>query len=326
MNKYNKIINVTFSSIGKNRELRADLAASWEELSSSKNPNNVELSNNLLTYMMFRFGWSFSPKSAMNIAPNKAKSAFKDYKSMFSGNDESNPVAIHEFLIQYARNNWYSKIWVNPGLTSEEGSFVTKNGIKYFILTDPEIVENLHFLRMGKSRYVRIKEGVYMQVEKLGIAKNFLEYNGSASNSASMKSVITNASTSEQTKQYKGLQVQDTIEDLDSEIEDDSEEVFTEKKITTSIIDMLNSFSADIPEYIQDAEFKKLLNSRKILKNIGEIGFKATFNQAVEANDKKTVWDMLQKIATSMKDSFTEKEIEKSYKNIQKKFEEDNLC
>ena len=51
---------------------------------------------------MFRFGWSFSPKSAMNIAPNKAKEAYPNYKEIFSTTDEFNTADMMNFLYQYA--------------------------------------------------------------------------------------------------------------------------------------------------------------------------------------------------------------------------------
>ena len=318
MNKRNPIINITFSSIGKSRAVRSDLAASWEELATSDNASRKELSNDLMTYMMFRFGWSFSPKSAMNIAPNKAKENYDRYKDIFSTNDEYSESDMMNFLYQYARNNWYSKIWVNPHLSKEEGVFKTINGKSYFIVKDPEIISHLNFLKIGKSRYIRVNASSFVKVTQLGIENNFLEFDGSSNNSIFMKSIIEAESTNKQKGLYTGLQVEDnTVEDVDEQSDEDNNNIVT------------NAFGPEeavMPEYINNKEFKALLDNKKVLATIEEKGFKASFNKEVKAGNVDVVYEMLEKIAIAATTILTEKEIQKSYKNIIEKFKEDSLC
>lgn len=318
MNKRNKILNITFNSIGKSRGTRSDLAASWEELATSDNSARRELSNDLMTYMMFRFGWSFSPKSAMNIAPNKAKEAYPNYKEIFSTTDEFNTADMMNFLYQYARNNWYGKMWVNPHLDKDEGMFKIVNGKSYYIVKDAERLTGLNFLKLGKNRYIRVNEVSFVKVERLGIENNFFEFDGSSNNGIFMKSVIDNSSTNKQKKDYTGLQVEDnTIEDLDDENDDDNSGVITKP---------FNSPEATMPEYINHKELKALLDNKKVLKSIEEKGFKASFNKEVKAGNVDVVYEMLEKIAEAMTTTLSEEEIQKSYKNILKKFKEDSLC
>lgn len=318
MNKRNKILNITFNSIGKSRGTRSDLSASWEELATSDNSARKELSNDLMTYMMFRFGWSFSPKSAMNIAPNKAKEAYPNYKEIFSTTDEFNVADMMNFLYQYARNNWYGKMWVNPHLEKDEGMFKTINGKSYYIVKDAERLAGLNFLKLGKNRYIRVNEVSFVKVERLGIENNFFEFDGSSNNGIFMKSVIDNSSTNKQKKDYTGLQVEDnTIEDFDEENDDDNSGV---------INNPFNSPEATMPEYISHKELKALLDNKKVLKSIGEKGFKASFNKEVKAGNVDVVYEMLEKIAEAMTATLSEEEIQKSYKNILKKFKEDSLC
>lgn len=318
MNKRNPIINITFNSIGKSRAVRSDLAASWEELASSDNAARKELSNDLMTYMMFRFGWSFSPKSAMNIAPNKAKENYTRYKDIFSTNDNYSETEMMNFLYQYARNNWYSKMWVNPHLDSDEGMFKTINGKTYYILKDPEVISHLNFLKIGKSRYIRVNASSFVKVTQLGVENNFLEFDGSSSNGMFMSSVIDRETTNKQKKSYTGLQVEDnTFEDNDEQNEDDNSNV------------TLNTFISEkaiMPEYISNKEFKSLLDNKKVLNAIEEKGFKTTFNKEVKSGNVEVVYEMLEKIANAATTVLTEKEIQKSYKNIIEKFKEDSLC
>lgn len=318
MNKRNPIINITFNSIGKSRAVRSDLAASWEELASSDNAARKELSNDLMTYMMFRFGWSFSPKSAMNIAPNKAKENYTRYKDIFSTNDSYSETEMMNFLYQYARNNWYSKMWVNPHLDSDEGMFKTINGKTYYILKDPEVISHLNFLKIGKSRYIRVNPSSFVKVTQLGVENNFLEFDGSSSNGMFMSSVIDRETTNKQKKSYTGLQVEDnTFEDNDEQNEDDNSNV------------TLNTFISEkavMPEYISNKEFKALLDNKKVLNAIEEKGFKTTFNKEVKSGNVEVVYEMLEKIANAATTVLTEKEIQKSYKNIIEKFKEDSLC
>ena len=318
MNKRNKILNITFNSIGKSRGTRSDLAASWEELATSDNSARRELSNDLMTYMMFRFGWSFSPKSAMNIAPNKAKEAYPNYKEIFSTTDEFNVADMMNFLYQYARNNWYGKMWVNPHLEKDEGMFKNVNGKSYYIVKDAERLTGLNFLKLGKNRYIRVNEVSFVKVERLGIENNFFEFDGSSNNGIFMKSVIDSSSTNKQKKDYTGLQVEDnTVEDFDEENEDDNSGVISSS---------FNSPEATMPEYINHKELKALLDNKKVLKAIEEKGFKASFNKEVKAGHVDVVYEMLEKIAEAMTTTLSEEEIQKSYKNILKKFKEDSLC
>ena len=318
MNKRNKILNITFNSIGKSRGTRSDLSASWEELATSDNSARRELSNDLMTYMMFRFGWSFSPKSAMNIAPNKAKEVYPNYKEIFSTTDAFNTADMMNFLYQYARNNWYGKMWVNPHLDKDEGVFKTVNGKSYYIVKDAERLTGLNFLKLGKNRYIRVNEVSFVKVERLGIENNFFEFDGSSNNGIFMKSVIDNSSTNKQKKDYTGLQVEDnTIEDLDEENDDDNSGVISSP---------FNSPESTIPEYINHKELKALLDNKKVLKAIKEKGFKASFNKEVKAGNVDVVYEMLEKIAEAMTTTLSEEEIQKSYKNILKKFKEDSLC
>ena len=318
MNKRNKILNITFNSIGKSRGTRSDLSASWEELATSDNSARRELSNDLMTYMMFRFGWSFSPKSAMNIAPNKAKEAYPNYKEIFSTTDEFNVADMMNFLYQYARNNWYGKMWVNPHLEKDEGMFKTVNGKSYYIVKDAERLTGLNFLKLGKNRYIRVNEVSFVKVERLGIENNFFEFDGSSNNGIFMKSVIDSSSTNKQKKDYTGLQVEDnTVEDFDEENEDDNSGVISSS---------FNSPEATMPEYINHKELKALLDNKKVLKAIEEKGFKASFNKEVKAGHVDVVYEMLEKIAEAMTTTLSEEEIQKSYKNILKKFKEDSLC
>ena len=254
----------------------------------------------------------------MNIAPNKAKENYDRYKDIFSTTDEFNEGDAMNFLYQYARNNWYSKIWVNPMLEEGEYAYKTIKGKNYLILADPETISHLNFLKIGKARYIRVNPSSFVKVERLGIENNFFEFDGSSNNGIFMESIIEQEATNKQKKDYTGLQVEDNInEDFDEQNDDDNSGVTK---------DMFGIAKAEIPEYISHKEFKALLDNKKVLHSIKEKGFKTTFNKAVKANDSDTVYDMLEKIANAMTKILTKEEIQKSYKNILKKFKEDNLC
>ena len=68
------------------------------------------------------------------------------------------------------------------------------------------------------------------------------------------------------------------------------------------------------------------VDNKKVLKAIEEKGFKASFNKEVKAGNVDVVYEMLEKIAEAMTTTLSEEEIQKSYKNILKKFKEDSLC
>lgn len=153
VNKKNKNIpNVIFKNQGKTREQKDDLTASWIELFRE----NESLANDIFEYMFTRFGFSWMPNSAINIAPNIIRiSSIKGiYDNIIVENITLDPLHLSSVMNEFIRN------FLPYGIvkTTEDANTVIKGYFKY--------KGKLYFSDDGKSK---------VEVGTLGIPNQYIE-------------------------------------------------------------------------------------------------------------------------------------------------------
>lgn len=98
---------------GVGRERSDDLITNWDAL--LYDDAAAKLSDNLFAYMITRFGFTWNPTSATSLASPLAKQHFGKgkYQDIFVDSSLWGSLEIENFLVQYARNNPKSNLWIN---------------------------------------------------------------------------------------------------------------------------------------------------------------------------------------------------------------------
>lgn len=111
INKQTAIKALTVNLAGMGRERTDDLTANWDALLSGE--GTAKISDNLLAYMLTRFGFTWNPTSATGLASTDAKRHFGKgkYQDIFVDDELWPDSEVLKFLVQYARNNPKSSLW-----------------------------------------------------------------------------------------------------------------------------------------------------------------------------------------------------------------------
>ena len=246
MNRKNRIQAVRLSE-GLSRENRDDMAADWESILTSN--EGKAFSSKLIEYMISRFGFSWMPRSAMSVTPNRAKMNIFGYSDLFTQKDRWLEETVNNFIAQFALNNTKERsfwIKVNKKNNKNRNEDVEDSGIKekeIQIATYPKgtkvkaiefsssIYESnfkqyLGILYNGSPYIYYEKIGddvVYIKANELGIANNFLEYNAEE-NAAFMESAKDRELTEQQLQAIESLSYGDNeLEDEESSSDDTGE-------------------------------------------------------------------------------------------------------
>ena len=260
MNRKNRIQAVRLSE-GLSRENRDDMAADWESILTSN--EGKAFSSKLIEYMISRFGFSWMPRSAMSVTPNRAKMDIFGYSDLFTQKDVWLEETVNNFIAQFALNNTKERsfwIKVNKKSKKNKNEDVEDSGIKekdIQLATYPkgtkvkaiEISSSVYesnfkqyfgILYNGSPYIFYEKTGddiVYIKANELGIANNFLEYNADE-NAALMESAKDQELTEQQLQAIESLSYDNNeLEDEESS-SDDTEEVDEEE--------LMNSINYDL--------------------------------------------------------------------------------
>lgn len=262
MNRKNRIQAVRLSE-GLSRENRDDMAADWESILTSK--EGKAFSSKLIEYMVSRFGFSWMPRSAMSVTPNRAKMDIFGYSDLFTQKDVWLDETVNNFIAQFALNNTKERsfwIKVNKKNNKNRNEDVEDSGIKekeIQLATYPkgtkvkaiEISSSVYESNFKQyfgilyngSPYVLYKtpgngdDVVYIKANELGIANNYLEYNADE-NATFMQSAKDHELTEQQLQAIENLNYDNNeLEDEESS-SDDTEEVDEEE--------LMNSVNYDL--------------------------------------------------------------------------------
>lgn len=193
------------------------LQASWTQLTSidqntSEGEELVNWSKRLIDYFSHRFGFMWQPNSAMNVVPGSAKSnrMILGYESIFNPSDTQGWNMFDEMrlLDQFARNNPDCGLWTNlengPTMHNDnlcvpieifsDRTFGYKFKNRLFVVSNPKIPR---IITDRDRQYVVVKE-----VKRLGIDKNFLEYDAYNDD---IESVVTAENTYSSSSKYRKL-------------------------------------------------------------------------------------------------------------------------
>lgn len=256
MNRKNSIQAVRLSE-GLSRENRDDMAADWESILTSN--EGKAFSSKLIEYMVSRFGFSWMPRSAMSVTPNRAKMNIFGYSDLFTQKDVWLDETVNNFIAQFALNNTKERsfwIKVNKKNNKNRNEDVEDSGIKekdIQLATYPkgtkvkaiEISNSVyesnfkqHFgILYDGSPYIyyekRGDDVIYIKANELGIANNFLEYNADE-NAALMESAKDQELTDQQLQAIESLSY-DNNELEDEESSSDYTEEVDEEELMNSV-------------------------------------------------------------------------------------------
>ena len=347
MNRKNHIQAVRLSE-GLSRENRDDMAADWESILTSK--EGKAFSSKLIEYMISRFGFSWMPRSAMSVTPNKAKMNIFGYSDLFTQKDVWLQETVNNFIAQFALNNTKERsfwIKVNKENNKNRNEDVEDSGIKekeiqlatYPISTKVKAIEfsssiyessfKQYFggILYDGSPYIfyerRGDDVVYIKANELGIANNFLEYNADE-NAALMESAKDQELTKQQLQAIESLSYNNNeLEDEESS-SDDTEEV-DEEELMNSVNyglygddwdDTLLKALEDEYQNEKDKKLKRIFSDLRKTRNIN----KETLN---------TVKGCLSKIDEIIKDkpAYTSSDQRKElHQKVQDLLQKLNIC
>ena len=261
MNKKTEIPTVAGVNTGLSTESRDMLSANWTAL--SKDVRTKKLSDLIIEHFLYKFGFMFNPSSPLTMLSTYNKLYFKngEYASIFKERIEGKKVNIdiNDFIIQYARNNPYSKLW-EPINTETFNEVVVKDEKGKRIKVDSEKFikeEEKVGIRFGYRLFIYEKSvgttDIYKEVTSLGIEKNFLEYNGAAEG-VEMKTVITKENKDHYNSMYNVLISEDSVdevEDFEVETPEGEDGEFRDKITKPSIYER-----EDLQELLEIKEYK----------------------------------------------------------------------
>ena len=294
MNKKNRIQAVRLSE-GLSRENRDDIAADWESILFSE--EGKVFSSKLIEYMASRFGFSWMPRSAMSVTPNRAKMSISGYSRLFTQEDNWDPETLNNFIAQFALNNIKeNSLWVkiNKKEAKEEGKI---NKTKIDVITGLgkmekkdaiEISSDIYKFNFAQyfgiiydnSPYVFYEERggdvILIKAKELGIPNNFLEYNADE-NATFMESAKDSELTEQQTQAIDDLSYDnsdledeefpnDATGEIDEEelIENADWELFGDSQTEYNLLESLQD------EY-QKERSKKLKGALEELRQVGSV-------------------------------------------------------
>ena len=168
INKQTAIKALTVNLAGMGRERTDDLTANWDALLSGE--GTAKISDNLLAYMLTRFGFTWNPTSATGLASTDAKRHFGKgkYQDIFVDDELWSDSEVFKFLVQYARNNPKSSLWAkstNYPVKEEKGILtVDKDTVpKTFIGVNHQ--GNLYV----RASSIDGNKDIFVPVSKLGV-------------------------------------------------------------------------------------------------------------------------------------------------------------
>lgn len=168
INKQTSIKALTVNLAGIGRERTDDLTANWDALLSGE--GTAKISDNLLAYMLTRFGFTWNPTSATGLASTDAKRHFGKgkYQDIFVDDELWPDSEVLKFLVQYARNNPKSSLWAKSTsypVKEEKGTLVADKDTvpKTFIGVNHQ--GNLYV----RASSIDGNKDVFVPVSKLGV-------------------------------------------------------------------------------------------------------------------------------------------------------------
>lgn len=217
MNGRYKIASLKFAISHFSPEQKDDISEYWEELANSDRIDVHEFIDKFMEYTIMRYGFAWSPESAMGVAPNRAKVIFRSndggksspYYELFVKETTSQDDRIN-FVFQYARNHQDSPLWKKADFEfppSKDSSIKYKaSEKKIFIPDSSDLNEGGVGIVIKKKTYRRLNGTVaidgkyyiaYEELKPLGIENQFLEYNAGESWDK-MATVINGTNNAEQ--------------------------------------------------------------------------------------------------------------------------------
>lgn len=180
------IPTLTLETANLPSDIRDRMSASWAALVSPDNPElgiTSKLSDDLITYNIFRGGFRFTPKGFLNLAPNAAKAAYKGgiYTAISTAKNWDmtlDDLDYFNFLQQRARNHSNSDRTIthwNKEILEAYGKY---DDGKIIVREDAKISDKWVAIRYGKGLYVRTSPDslTFVRVSSLGFNKQGLEY------------------------------------------------------------------------------------------------------------------------------------------------------
>lgn len=317
------IPNIYMKTAKLDSDAKDALSSSWAALVNT--PETKKMSDLLVTYNIFRYGFRFSPTGFLNIAPNESKLKYGkegDWSKMTNHKGIGDLIIddYENFLMQYLRNNPYSSLVGSfNNIPKEEISWNQKNDGFSVSLDYVGDCLALKAKRSNNTIYIAIKidkaknKAYFKRFPTLGLNGQGFEYN-SKEEWDKIKTVNTTENkkalleTLKYTKEaLRSMEEDEKIDEDDSDGTTDNASRFLNagREITGSK-DNSSVFEGDFDESeLSDEEiFTNLTDSDEFYEEALNFGAtKTSINKITEESDtKKRV-----KLVNKMLDSFVKK-------------------
>ena len=237
-------------------DMRDTLSSAWAALVNQDNPfleTTVRLSDDLMQYNIFKYGFNFSPQGFLNLAPNIVKTSFKNGKYIvFSDarnwNSELEKEDYYNFLLQRVRNTYKNNSSVET-LTKEafEANTVQigrSSENRFYIDDKVYISPGTLAIRVGRSLYLRESPDnrMFRLSSSLGFDTQGKEYNREE-DALRMQSVKSLDYYKKIINDFRSYEIEEALEDTEEEETYSESEEFTPERTESewnTITDLLN--------------------------------------------------------------------------------------